>query len=49
MSSGKILGNGGEEGNVCNFGGAFGELSQKFWHFGLKGVAMADSGWDEDD
>ena len=31
------------------FGGAVGELSKNFWRFGLKGVAVADSDWDEDD
>ena len=35
--------------NVCNFGGAVGESSKRFRYFGLKGVAMADSDWDEDD
>ena len=35
--------------NVCDFGGAVGELSKNFWRFGLKGVAVADSDWDEDD
>ena len=39
----------GDAVNVCDFGGAVGELSQKFWRFGLKGVAVADSDWDEDD
>ena len=29
--------------------GTVGELSKKIWHFGLKGVTMADSVWDEDD
>ena len=33
--------------NVCNFDGAVRELRVKFWHFRLKGVAVADSDWDE--
>ena len=39
----------GDAGNVWNFSGAVGELSKKFWHLGLKNVAMNDSDWDEDD
>ena len=35
--------------NVCDFGGAVGELSKIFWRFGLKGVAVVDSDSDEDD
>ena len=35
--------------HACNFGGAVGEISKKNCHFGLKGVAMADRDWDEDD
>ena len=34
--------------NVCDFGGAVGELTKNFWRFGLKGVAVGDSDWDED-
>ena len=40
---------GGNAVNVCNFGEAVGELSKKFWHFWFKGVAVADSDWNEDD
>ena len=40
---------GGDAVNVWNFSGAARELSQKFWHFGLKGVAVADNDWDEND
>ena len=40
---------GGDAGNVWNSGGADGVSSKKFWHFELKGVAVADSYWDEDD
>ena len=40
---------GGDAVNVCNFSGAVGELSKKNQHFGLEGVAVADSDWDEDD
>ena len=41
---------GDDAGNVWNFGGAVGESSKKkYWHFGLKNVAVADSDWDEDD
>ena len=40
-------GTGGDAGNVWNFGGAVGNLSEKFLHFGLKGVATAESDWDE--
>ena len=40
---------GGDAVNVCDFGGAVGELSKKVWRFGLKGLAVADSDWDEDD
>ena len=25
------------------------EIKQKFWHFGLKGLAVTNSDWDEDD
>ena len=39
----------GDAGNVWNFSGAVGELSKKFWHLGLKNVAVTDSDWDEDD
>ena len=35
--------------NVCDFGGAVGESWKIVWCFGLKGVAVADSDWDEDD
>ena len=41
--------NGDDAVNVCDFGGAVGELSKNFWRFGLKGVAVADCDWDEDD
>ena len=34
--------------NISNFGGAVGEVSRKFWHLGMKGVAVAESDWDED-
>ena len=40
---------GGDAVNVCDFGGAVGELWKIIWCFGLKGVAVADSDWDEDD
>ena len=40
---------GGDAVNVCDFGGAARELWKIIWFFGLKGVAVADSGWDEDD
>ena len=39
----------GDAVNVFDFGGAVGELSKNFWCFGLKGVAVADSDWNEDD
>ena len=45
---GKTWRKGGDTGNVWNFGGAIIELSKKFWYYGLKGVAVADSDWDED-
>ena len=32
---------GGDAVNVCDFGGAVGELSKSFWRFELKGVAVA--------
>ena len=35
--------------NVCDFGGAFRESWKIIWCFGLKGIAVADSDWDEDD
>ena len=40
---------GGDAVNVCDFGGAVGELSKNVWRFGLKGVAVADSDWNEED
>ena len=40
---------GGDVIKVCDFGGAVGELSKNFWHFRLKGLAVADSDWDEED
>ena len=40
---------GGDAVNVCDFGGAVEELWKIIWCFGLKGVAVADSDWDEDD
>ena len=40
---------GGDAVNVCDSGGAVGELWKIIWCFRLKGVAMADSDWDEDD
>ena len=40
---------GGDAVNVCDFGGAVRELWKIIWCFGLKGVAVADSDWDEDD
>ena len=46
---GKILRKGWWCSNVCDFGGAVGELWKIIWCFGLKGVAVADSDWDEDD
>ena len=39
----------GDAVNVCDFGGAVRELSKNFWRFGLEGVAVAESDWDEDD
>ena len=39
----------GDAVNVCDFGGAVGELCKIIWYFGLKGVAVADSDWNEDD
>ena len=39
---------GGDAINVCDFGGAVGELCKMIWRFGLQGVAVADSDWDED-
>ena len=35
--------------DVWNFGGTVRQLSKKFWHFRLKGLAVADSDWDVDD
>ena len=35
--------------NVCDFRGAVGELSKIIWRFGLKGVAVVDSDWNEHD
>ena len=40
---------GGDAVNVCNFDEAIGKLTKKNWHFGLKGVSVADSDWDEED
>ena len=40
---------GGDAVNVCDFRGAVGELSTRIWRFGLKGVAVADSDWNEHD
>ena len=40
---------GGNAVNVCDFGGAVRELWKIIWYFGLKGVVVADSDWDEDD
>ena len=40
---------GGDAVNVWDLGRAVGELKKKFWHFGLKGVAVADRDYDEDD
>ena len=40
---------GGDAVNICDFGGAVGELCKVIWCFGLKGVAVANSDWDEDD
>ena len=34
---------------ACGFGGAVRELCKIIWCFALKGVAVADSDWDEDD
>ena len=39
----------GDAVNVCDFGGAVRELSKNFWRFGLEGVAVAETDWDEDD
>ena len=39
----------GGDADVWNFGAAVEKLSKKFWHFGLKGVAVADSDWHKDD
>ena len=44
-----FLRKGGDAVNVCDFGGAVRELWKIIWCFGLKGVAVADSDWDEDD
>ena len=38
-----------EEKSWWKGGGAVRELSKIFWRFRLKGVAVADSEWDEDD
>ena len=35
--------------NVCDFGEVVRELCKIIWRFGLKGVAVADSDWDEHD
>ena len=35
--------------DVCDFGGAVGQLCKIIWLFRLKGVAAADSDWDEDE
>ena len=40
---------GGDAFNVCDFGGAVRLLWKITSCFGLKGVAVADSDWDEDD
>ena len=40
---------GGDAVNVCDFGGAVEELWKIIWCFVLKGVAVADSDWEEDD
>ena len=40
---------GGDEVNVCDFGGAVAELWKITWCFGLKGVAVAGSDRNEDD
>ena len=40
---------GGDAVDVCDFGGAVGQLCKIIWLFRLKGVAAADSDWDEDD
>ena len=39
----------GDAVNVCDFGGAVRELWKIILCFGLKGVAVTDSDWDEDD
>ena len=38
---------GNDAGNVWSFGGAVGEFSKKFWHFGLKSIAEWESVWIE--
>lgn len=40
---------GGDAGNIWRFFGAVEKLSKIVWHLGLKGVAVAESNWDEDD
>ena len=40
---------GGDAVSVCDCGGVVGELCKIIWCFWLKGVAVADSDWDEDD
>ena len=40
---------GRDAGNAWNFGWPVGVSSKKMWHSGLKGVAVADSDWGEDD
>ena len=40
---------GGYAVNACDFGGAVREFCKIIWRFGLKGVAVADSDWGEDD
>ena len=40
---------GGDAVNVCDFGGAVGELCKISWCFGLEDVVVPDSDWNEDD
>ena len=48
-AEGKSWQKGGVAVNICNFGGAVGEISKKVWHFGLKDVTVAESDWGKND
>ena len=39
----------GDAVNVCDFGEAVRELCKIIWYFGLTGISVADSDWNEDD